>query len=343
MFERAKNLRITGYIFAACALIYMLNAPVAKAAPPDNFKQLSQNAQSGDAVSQFKLGTYYLKAHDMDKAVHWLTEAAKNKNAGAENNLGFMYEKGFGLPRDKTQALKHYENAAKLKLPEAYINLGLIYAHGELVKEDPDKAVSWFQKAADAGLAEGYFHLAPFYLNGKAVLNAPKDEKKAVELLEKAAAQNHCDSIYALGLMTATGKGMPKDKILARDKILNAAKCGSATAQSDVVYSYMRGQHKRIDNDTAFAYAQNAAKSYPRAQVLLSQLYLKGWPHGKIDVPMAWAWMKLGYENGIKGAGAVVAQMSKALNAKNKMAEAQQDYDNAKLTVLVTNGSMLAE
>jgi hypothetical protein len=49
----------------------------------------------------------------------WYRKAADQGNANAFQNLGFMYEKGLGVPQDNTEALKWYRKAADQGQPDA--------------------------------------------------------------------------------------------------------------------------------------------------------------------------------------------------------------------------------
>ena len=55
---------------------------------------------------------------------------AKTGDAQAENNIGYLYERGLGVPQDYGTALKWYKSAASKFLPEGEYNTGLLYHHG---------------------------------------------------------------------------------------------------------------------------------------------------------------------------------------------------------------------
>ena len=52
---------------------------------------------------------------------------AKTGDAQAENNIGYLYERGLGVPQDYGMALKWYKLAASKALPEGEYNTGLLY------------------------------------------------------------------------------------------------------------------------------------------------------------------------------------------------------------------------
>ncbi len=83
-----------------------------------NFDELSFKAQSGDADSQNELGEMYYFGdeieQDLDQAVYWFKEAAKQKHATAMYNLGICFVNGEGVENNKTTGLGFIRQAAKL-------------------------------------------------------------------------------------------------------------------------------------------------------------------------------------------------------------------------------------
>ena len=68
-----------------------------------------------------------------------------------------------------------------------------MYHQGEGVSQDDRKAVELFQKAADQGYAPGQAYLASRYAEGKGVR---KDYQKAVELFHKAVNQGQSPYVF---------------------------------------------------------------------------------------------------------------------------------------------------
>lgn len=82
------------------------------------FDELSFNAQTGDADSQNRIGEMYYYGdeveQDLDQAVYWFKEAAKQKHADAMYNLGVCFVNGEGVEKNKTTGLGFIRQAAKL-------------------------------------------------------------------------------------------------------------------------------------------------------------------------------------------------------------------------------------
>ncbi len=69
---------------------------------------VSGTEESGDMM--FRTGVNYLEGRrapqDDSKAVSWFQKGAEQGDARAQNNLGFMYDKGRGVPQNYSEAAK---------------------------------------------------------------------------------------------------------------------------------------------------------------------------------------------------------------------------------------------
>ena len=64
-----------------------------------------------DAKSDFKRGYTAYEAGDYVEVVKWWRKAAEQGHAEAQNNLGWMYSLGKGVPQDDIEAEKWYSLA----------------------------------------------------------------------------------------------------------------------------------------------------------------------------------------------------------------------------------------
>ena len=76
---------------------------------------------------------------------------AEQGDAPAQNNLGFMYARGEGVPEDDVEAVKWYRLAAEQGHASAQFNLGVMHANGEGVPQNNLRAYVWFSVAAAQG------------------------------------------------------------------------------------------------------------------------------------------------------------------------------------------------
>jgi uncharacterized protein len=68
---------------------------------------------------------------------------AEAGDATAQNQLGFMYYQGQGLPKNLAEAAKWYRKAANQGLAGAQHNLGVMFAAGDGVLRDPRHVSDW--------------------------------------------------------------------------------------------------------------------------------------------------------------------------------------------------------
>jgi TPR repeat protein len=78
----------------------------------------------------------------------------------AQFNLGQMYRRGEGVPRDLVQARRWYEAAAAQGFDEAQYQLGVVWETGNGVPSDLMEARQWYARAARAGHARAQEALA---------------------------------------------------------------------------------------------------------------------------------------------------------------------------------------
>ncbi len=72
------------------------------------FAELKKQADSGDAVAQYNLGSSYHTGKDVPKdyakAFQWFEKAAAQGNTEAQGSLGLIYARGEGVPKDAAKA-----------------------------------------------------------------------------------------------------------------------------------------------------------------------------------------------------------------------------------------------
>ena len=128
------------------------------------------------ALSQFDQGYAADSRGDYATALRFWRPLADQGNAGAQYNLGNMYDKGQGVPQDYAAAVSWYRKAADQGFAAAQYNLGNMYRLGQGVPQDYAAAVSWTRKAADQGDADAQGNLGVMYQYGQGV---PQDYVQA--------------------------------------------------------------------------------------------------------------------------------------------------------------------
>jgi Sel1 repeat len=123
------------HTLAAIILVLILAAPVAA----DQFE---------DAVTAYGEGDYAT-------ALRLFRPLGDQGNSRAQNNLGIMYDNGYGAAQDYSEAAKWFRKAADQGNARAQCNLGVMYAKGQGVPQDYVSAYMWFSLSAAQGFQDG--------------------------------------------------------------------------------------------------------------------------------------------------------------------------------------------
>ena len=134
-----------------------VNLPVA-------VKFLTQAAQKGQAVAQYRLGTLYERGQgvpaDGVQAAHWYEMAANQGNRKAMHNLAVANASGIGGKKNMAEAARWFAKAAALGLSDSQFNLAVLYERGDGVPQSLLDAYKWYSIAAAAGDAESKSRIA---------------------------------------------------------------------------------------------------------------------------------------------------------------------------------------
>lgn len=125
-----------------------------------------------------------------------------------------------------------------------------------LHQEDYAAAYKLFLESAEAGNAEAQLNLAVLIRQGQ---GTEKDEAKALEWTEKAAAQDWAEAQYQLGNLYEFGRGVPQSYEQAAALYSKAAEKGHAEAQTNLAVLYANGQGVNQDIILAYVWSNLAA------------------------------------------------------------------------------------
>ena len=104
---------------------------------------------------------YGKKSQDAEVVRNYRFAAAQG-HAGAQNNLGVMFEDGLCVAKDDAEAVRLYRLAAAQGHAVAQYNLGKMFASGRGVAQNDAVAVRWYRLAAEQGHAGATAALARF-------------------------------------------------------------------------------------------------------------------------------------------------------------------------------------
>jgi len=176
-------------------------------------------------VEAFRSAAQALKTGETDKALTALQYAAENGHAIAQWQLGRMYAKGDGVPKNDLRAFEYFSRLANAHAddsPEtpqarlvanAFVALGRYYLRGipqTRVKPDPDRAFDMFSYAASFfGDADAQYQIASLYLEG---IGTARDRRQAAKWLRLAAYKGQHEAQAVLGRMLFKGEDVPRQR-----------------------------------------------------------------------------------------------------------------------------------
>ena len=103
----------------------------------------------------FQDGVDAYQRKDYKEAVRLYRLSAKQGDADAQYNLGWMYDNGQGVPQDYKEAVRLYRLSAKQGDVDAQYNLGVAYDNGQGVPQDYVLAHMWFNLSVYNGYKDG--------------------------------------------------------------------------------------------------------------------------------------------------------------------------------------------
>ena len=101
---------------------------------------------------------------------------AEKGDAVAQYEFALMCERGEGLPRNHSEAVKWFRLSASQDYAPAELFLGLMYASGKGVSQDYRQALLWLHLAAEQDERTAQFYLGGLYFSSSAL---PQDYAQA--------------------------------------------------------------------------------------------------------------------------------------------------------------------
>ncbi|HEV2185583.1 MAG TPA: toll/interleukin-1 receptor domain-containing protein [Stellaceae bacterium] len=192
-----------------------------------------QAADQGNTNAQTHVGYLYEKGlgvpQNYSEALSWYRKAADRGHAAAQRNIGSLYEQGTGVPQDYGEAMRWFRLAADQGNAGAQTNIGYLYEKGLGVPQNYAEAMRWYRLAADQGEATAQNNIGVFYDNGYGVT---QNYGEAIGWYRLAASQGNIDAEYNLALLYADGHGVPSDLGEARRWMQKAADAGDPEAKT---------------------------------------------------------------------------------------------------------------
>ena len=156
-----------------------------------------------EGMAAFRKGNYAA-------ALKELRPLAEQGHVRAQNNLGNMYSKGLGVPKNNKTAIKWLRLSADQGHVRAQYNLGVVYSQ-EGPENDVKEAIKWYRLAADQGHISAQYNLGVMYSQE----GSENDDKEAIKWYRLAVEHGHIKAPNNLGQMYEGGQGVQQDRIVA--------------------------------------------------------------------------------------------------------------------------------
>lgn len=121
------------------------------------FQQTLKAAQAGKTAAQYAIGGMYESGwgveQDLSQALDWYRQAAEKGHVDAQYRIGYSYYRGLGgAEQDYSLAHRWFLKAAEGGSQSAQRYLGEMYSRGLGVDKDEQQAQKWFARAAESDL-----------------------------------------------------------------------------------------------------------------------------------------------------------------------------------------------
>lgn len=243
-----------------------------------NFRAMA----ASDADAEAWLGAVLLDRGANRDALRHIQRAADAGSSEGAHRLAIVYAQGLaGTPRNEARALDLFQKAAAAGHTRAQINLGILYLRGLGVPRDVVNARAWLEKAAASGDLQALYTLGRAMDEGSDQI-AP-DPVRAADLYRRAAEKGHVLAGLRYGLALSEGIGIKRDVAAAQKWLVQARDNGvpeAALAMGDMAARTPASRDKAANErtvQTAVSWYEVAAHGgVPSAQFKLANAYFSG-------------------------------------------------------------------
>jgi hypothetical protein len=236
----------------------------------------------GNPDAEAWLGAILLDRGQNKEALRYIQHAADAGSPEGQHRLAIVFAEGLaGTPRNETLAAELFEKAANAGHQRAQINLGLLYLRGQGVPRDLVQARAWLEKAAAKD--DPYALYALGRAMEQTDKTAVADPVRAADLFRRAAEKGHPYATLRYGLALQEGAGVKKDLTAAQNWLLAAQRAGvpeAALAMADSLVRTPAGRDKAANENLvklAIGWYETAAEAgVASAQFKLANAYFAG-------------------------------------------------------------------
>lgn len=237
---------------------------------------------AGNADAEAWLGAVLLDRGLARDGLRHIQRAADAGSSEGAHRLALVHAQGLaGTPRNEGRALELFLKAAAAGHTRAQINLGILYMRGLGVPRDLVNARAWLEKAAASGDPQALYTLGRAMDEGSEQV-AP-DPVRAADLYRRAAEKGHALAGLRYGLALSEGVGIKRDVAQAQKWLVQARENGvpeAALALGDMAARTPASRDKAMNERTVQSavswYEVAAHGGVPSAQFKLANAYFSG-------------------------------------------------------------------
>ena len=229
------------------------------------FQQLLPLARAGHAKAQQLVGYMCRKGwgvqQDFSRAYLWLSRAADQGLGSSITQLGMMFDEGEGVPQNYRRSHALYVEAAKKGNALAMAKAAEDYLGSWGTYKDALRALEWYTKACDAGrqsASEKVAEVEAMIYEPKVKIPEGVSVEQFIEDLKQRVRDGDADACFTLALCMRDGIGCEKQMQFFLENLVKAIKLKSSDAIS---------MAKRLGSDVFARYSASYynAKVYPSA------------------------------------------------------------------------------
>ncbi len=267
-----------------------------------------------DADAAAWLGAILLERGAHRDGLRLIQRSADAGSAEGIHRLALVFAHGDGgTPRNEARAAELFGRAAEKGHKRAQLNLGTLYLRGQGVPRDLVQARAWLEKAAADGDPYALYALGRAMSESLGPANA--DPVRAANLYRRAAEKGHPLAALRYGLMLTEGSGIKRDAVAAQRWLVHAQESGvpeAALALGDMAARTPVSRDKAMNEKIlklAITWFDVAARAgVPSAQFKLANAYYAG--AGVVrDLPQAQLWYGRAAQQGLTEAQNAVGIM----------------------------------
>lgn len=235
-----------------------------------------------DADAAAWLGAITLERGNQREGLRLIRQSADAGSAEGMHRLALAFAQGDGgTPRDEARAAELFGSAAAKGHQRAQLNLGTLYLRGQGVPRDVIQARAWLEKAAASGDPYALYVLGRAMEESTGPAGA--DSVRAASLYRQAAEKGHPLAALRYGMALAEGLGVKRDVTAAQRWLIHAQQSGvpeAALALGDMAARTPASRDKSMNEKilkSAISWLEVAARSgVPSAQFKLANAYYAG-------------------------------------------------------------------